>query len=825
MRKQMCKGLFLALSFLLLWAGVASAQQELSVQNISSINVDDLSDAQIQKFVDKVESSGYSEDQLMLMAKSRGMSELQIQKLKSRMNQLKSTSKGGAVVSSEDRLREADNQGGAGFDPFKELGTEKKTPEINGLPIFGHSFFRNSDLSFETGINMPTPTNYVIGAGDEIIIDIWGASEQTYQLMVSPEGAIRIPNLGPIYVRGLTIEKAETKIISRLKRIYATIGRSSNADISLGQTRSIKVHVIGEVQKPGTYNLSSFGTAFNALYSAGGPSEDGSLRKIEIFRNRELVSTLDSYAFMIRGTGENITLQDQDVVIVRPYVGRVKFDGEVKRPAYYELLDGESFEDLLLYSGGLTNQAYQGSISVRRIDGNFKTIKTIELDSAQAFEMLNGDEIEVGKITNEFVDRVTIEGPVLNPGEYQLQEGMTLLHLIKLADGVRGDTFMDRGVIIRQNSDFSLSNISFSPTKVLNGEESVVLQSNDVIRLQSIYDLRERYNLVIQGEVQKPGDFAYVEGMTVEDLIFLAGGFKESAAKSIVEVARRINPDSVKDAVSTADLYNFPISESLDLSERDSKFRLSPFDLVVIRKSPFYQEQETVEIEGEVQFPGKYVLDQKEERISDILERAGGATKYAYVKGATLIRRSEYYKKNLEDPGYANDAAKIRKESLTEIFKRDTLFSNESSVFKQQEAIGIELEEILKNPGSESDLIMREGDIISIPRQLQTVRVRGSVLYPSNVRYFENGGLKKYVSAAGGFDQQAKKAKSYVIYANGSAAQTKHFLWFKNYPKIEPGSEIVIPQKPEKQPMSAQAWVALASSVATLALVVTQIAR
>ncbi|WP_216011891.1 SLBB domain-containing protein [Reichenbachiella agariperforans] len=800
--------------------------QSPSLQNISSVNVDDLSDEQIKQFIGKAESSGYSEDQLMMMAKTRGMSELQIQKLRKRVSDLKSGSNN-SQTANIDRLRDTNQsqgsqENGGAFDPFDAVKDEK-TDSIDGLSIFGQSFFENSSLSFETGLNMPTPANYVIGPGDEVIIDIWGASEKTYQIVVSPEGAIRIPNLGPIYITGLTMDKAKAKIVSRLKRIYSTIGRSSNADVTLGQTRSINVHVIGQVKKPGTFTLSSFGTAFNALYSAGGPSKDGSLRQVEVYRAKELISTLDAYEFMIRGTGENITLQDQDVIIVRPYISRVKFTGEVKNPAVYELTKGETFEDLLFYSGGLTNMAYQGVVSLRRIDKNFKTVRSLEIDKAGEFELYNGDEIEVGKITNEFINRVTIEGPVMNPGEYQLEEGMTLLTLIELADGVRGDTFMERGVIIRQNEDFSLANISFNPRKLLNGEESVVLQSNDVIKLQSIYDLRERYNLIIEGEVQKPGEFAYIDGMKVKDLIFLAGGFKESAAKSFVEVARRINPDSTTDKNSSAEIFNFPISENLDISEKDSKFELEPFDLVVIRKSPFYIKQETVEIEGEVIYPGKYVIETKDERISSILKRAGGVSDYSYVEGATLIRKSEYYKKNASDPGYANDAIRVRKQGLTEIFKRDTLFSNESVVFKQEEAIGIELDKIMSNPGSKYDLILKKGDIISIPRQLQTVRVRGSVLYPSNVRYDKGNGFKKYVGSAGGFDQRAKKSKSYVIYANGSAAQTSSFLWIKNYPKIEPGAEIVIPQKPNKTPMTAQGWIALSSGVATLALVITQI--
>jgi protein involved in polysaccharide export with SLBB domain len=546
----------LAVSILIIAPAFIQAQ-ELNINNLSSVNVDELSDAQIQKFIDKVEASGYDQDQLILMAKSRGMSEIQIQKLKSRISEVKTGGSSASTSTEGNRLRSdaaitanpADKELAAN-DPFSDFQStkDKKT----GKKIFGHDFFQNSKLTFAPGLNIPTPANYILGPGDELIIDIWGASEQTYQLTISPEGSIRVPNLGPIYVSGLPIEKAKLKVISRLKRIYSTIGRSSHADVSLGQIRSINVHVIGAVNKPGTYTLSSFGTAFNALYSAGGPSEKGSLRKVEVFRARKLVSTLDAYSFLIRGTGENITLQDQDVVIVRPYENRVVFEGEVKNGAIFELLDGETMQDLLLYSGGYTNTAYEGVINLRRVDGNFKTVKSITKENQASFELFNGDEIYVGRISNEFIGRVTVEGPVLNPGEYELSKEMTLLHLLERADGLRGDAFMDRGVIIRQNADFSLSSISFDPKAILNGSATIALQNNDIVKFQSIYDLHEEYHLMIQGEVQRAGKIAYIEGMTVENLIYLAGGFKESASKSFVEVARRINPDIASDVNKSA---------------------------------------------------------------------------------------------------------------------------------------------------------------------------------------------------------------------------------------------------------------------------------
>jgi len=836
----------LTIALFILNTEFVTGQDIPSIQDIATLDVDELSDDQIAIFIEKVESSGYSEDQLLTLAKSRGMSELQIQKLRTRIGEVQGSASTPRTYSQVQRLRndpESQSEYGdeyrAGqqnlpFDPFGFLLLDS-LDKIDELKVFGLNFFENSQLTFETGINMPTPANYIIGAGDEIIIDVWGASEQTYQLMVSPEGAIRVPSLGPIYISGLKVEAAKSKVISRLKRIYSSIGNGSYADVTLGQIRSINVHVIGEAKKPGTYTLSSFSTAFNALYSAGGPTENGSLRKIEVYRSKKLISVLDAYEFLIRGTGDNITLEDQDVLIIRSFENRITFDGEVKNPAYYELIEGETFDDLLLYSGGFTQNAYRGIVSVRRIDNNKKTVKSIPLDKTGLEPLFGGDEIYVGKISENYIDRVTVEGPVENSGEYQLTEGMTLLDLIGLADGLRPDTYMLRGIIIRQNIDYTLSNISFDPIKILDGSESIALESNDIIKFQSIYDMRSHYKLNIEGAVQQPGDYAFISGMTVEDLIYLSGGFKESAAKSFVEVARRINPDSVEDANSIAKIFNFPISKNLSISEKNSKFQLAPFDLVVVRESPFFNKQEVIEIEGEVVFPGIYALDQKDERISSIIKRAGGLTKFAFPEGATLIRRTEYYREEYDNPDFAptervhlsekkmHNASRIRMEDLTYLFKKDTVFNDSAQIFRQRESIGINLEKIVRDPGGKYDLILREGDILSVPREYQTVRIRGEVLYPSNTRHDASYSFKDFVASAGGFGQQAKRSKSYIIYANGSAAQTKSFLWMRNYPKVEPGAEIVIPRKPDREPLTAQAWVALASSVATFALVVDRL--
>ena len=807
------------------------AQNANSIQNLENVNVDELSDEQIKRFLAEAESSGYSEQQLEVLAKARGMSSAQIAKLRQRINDVKNGSNStGSAVSSMDRSRISPNQKdldetrSTGFDPYSTIFPQDTLVDPNELKIFGLDFFNNPEISFDPSLNIATPADYQIGPGDQLVIDVWGASEQNYQLQVSPEGSIIIPNLGPIYLNGLSVDKAESRIKSRLKNIYSTLGQNTFAQVSLGQIRTVSVNVLGEVAQPGTYQVSSFTTAFNALYNAGGPTENGSFRTIGIYRSGKEVAVLDAYNFLIKGTGQNIMLQDQDVVMVKPYEKRVAVRGEVKRPAYYEVVEGESLSDVVSFAGGFTGLSYKKSISLRRNLDNRKTVVTVVSDRFSTTALTDGDDLEIGKIQNQFVNRVRVEGAVNHPGEFELNDGMTLQDAINYADGFRADAFLQRGVIIRQNDDLTLSNISFNPRDIVSRESDLMLKSEDLIKIQSIFDLREEYTVSIQGEVLTPGDYPFAEGMTVENLIYIANGFKETAAKSFVEVARRVN-DENGDGSATATIYNFPIDKNLSIKEGDKYFELKPFDLIVIRKSPFYEKQNIVEVEGEAQYPGKYVLASKDERISDVLERAGGVTKYAYITGATLIRRTEYFVNKDDDENETDAASRIRREDLKSLLERDTLVNQRDQAFKSQESIGIKLSEILKDPGSKYDLILKEGDVLSIPRQLQTVRIRGEVLYPSTVRYDNNRSFRQYVSQSGGFSDNAKKGKSYVVYPNGSAERTKSFLWFKDYPKVEPGTEVIIPQKPERRRLSPGEIATLATAMSTLALMVLNLTR
>ena len=826
----MIKNLVVVLIALIVFGAVeeASAQTSGSIQNLANVNVDELSDEQIQKLIDQAESSGYSEQQLIVLAQARGMSSAQISKLQQRIQKIQSgsTSNSGGE-NSGDRSRVSPNQSdlisdkGASFDPFGTIYSKDTINDSDDLKVFGLDFFKNPNIMLESSLNIATPAEYQIGPGDQIIIDVWGASEQNYQLQVSPEGSIIIPNLGPIYLNGLSLEKAESRIKSRLKNIYSTLGQNTFAQISLGQIRTVSVNVLGEVERPGTYQVSSFTTAFNALYSAGGPTRNGSFRNIGIYRSGKEIAVLDAYNFLIKGAGQNIMLQDQDVIMVKPYESRVSVRGEIKRPAYYEIIESETLSDLLTFAGGFSGRAYKKSISIRRNLENRKTVVTVLSNNYSQAVLQDGDDLEVGEIQNQFEGRIRIEGAVNHPGEFELSEGMTLVKAIELADGLRADAFLARGVIIRQNDDLSLSNIAFSPKEVIKDSEDVTLKSEDLIKIQSIFDLHEDYTVSIQGEVLSPGEFPFAEGMTVENLIYLANGFKETAAKSFVEVARRVT-DEDGDGSSTAKIFNFAIDGSLKIDKDAESFKLEPFDLVVIRKSPFYEKQVIVEVEGEAQFPGKYVLESKNERISDVLKRAGGLTDYAYTKGATLIRRTEYF---VTGENEGSQAARIKREELKSLLARDTLLDKSQQSFKTQESIGIRLEEILENPGSKYDIILKEGDVLSIPRELQTVRIRGEVLYPSTVRFDNSRNFKQYISQAGGFDDRAKRSKSFVVYPNGSAERTKSFLWFKDYPKLEPGAEVVIPQKPERRKLSPGEVISLATGIGTLAIIVNNLTR
>lgn len=811
---------------------VVGAMTLLKVQS-QNININELSDKQLQQFIEKAEAGGYSEDQLLLMAKARGLSDSEIANLRTRIEAVKtkmgSTTPGG-LSSTDSRNRnylnnenlEEAKSANFGMDPFELLAIPKRDTSFL-LPVFGMDVFQNKYLNFEPSLNIATPKDYQVGPGDQIVIDVWGASEQNYQMYVSPEGNIIIPGIGPIYLNGLSMEKAEARIFARLKTIYSTLGSQTFAQVSLGQIRSIKVSIVGEVVNPGTYTLSSLSTAFSALYAAGGPSEMGSLRSIQVYRSGKNVGTLDAYNFLIKGESVNIKLEDQDILLVKPYVNRVAITGQVKRPAYYELVGDESFAQLVEFAGGYTPKAYTQTFTVRRNMANSRTVLTIYSDKISAFILQGGDEINVGEIVNLFENRIRVEGAVNHPDEFQYLDGMQLADALSLAGGLRSDAFLDKGLILRQQKDYSLTSISFNPSRVIDGSERIELASEDVIRIQSVYDLRENYFITISGEVNLAGRIPYVAGMTVADLIYISNGFKETAARSQVEVARRVSDsNNAKDINQISTIHSFSVTENLQLSDADKQFELKPFDHVMVRKSPFYEKQVLVSIEGEVLYPGNIALQSKTEKISEIINRAGGLTVFAFPQGATLIRRSEYYETDGENS--LDAAARIRRNELDAIFSRDTL-SEYATQLKKEESIGIDLAQIMKNPGGKADLVLKEGDILSIPRELQTIRIRGEVLYPSVLQYDKTKSLKQFIAKSGGFSENALKKRVYVIYPNGSANKTSSFLGFKKYPDLLPGTEVIVPQKPEKARLSPQEILGMSSAILSMVLVIDRLSR
>ena len=787
-------------------------------------DLDKLSDDQLKSFIQKAEEGGYTEDQLLLGAKARGMSDAQISKFRARINKIKA---GGADKKGQNDEGKADSRMRQNyeqediedekdlFDPFGELMGEK-TDTLS--KIFGMDYFKNNQLSFEPNVNIPTPINYRLGPGDEIIIDLWGDSEQTYQEQISPDGYIRIERLGPIYLNGLEIGVAKKKINAKLKTLYGTLGSSTYSQISLGQIRSIRINVIGEVMVPGTYTMSSLGSAFNALYLAGGPQETGSLRKIEVYRNGKFHGRLDAYQFLIFGEGQDISLSDGDVVIVKPYDTRVFIDGEIKRPAFYDMMAGESLAQLFEYAGGPTDMGYTDRVTVRRKTGNFRAIKSLSLNDSSS--LMNGDEIEIQPISHRFLNRIQIEGAVNFPGAFEYTEGLMLSSLIEQSGGLAGDAFLGRGIIIRLDPDLNLTSEPFNVGEVVNGTSDIALKNEDFIKIQSIQDLKEEETVRIEGEIQKGGNYPYIANMTVEDLILLADGFKTSAARANVEVARRGALDNEN---AVAEIFNFKIDENLTLSPEASKMKLLPFDLITIRRAPGYGLQELVEIEGEVKYPGKYGLKSTSETIYDLLVRAGGLRDEAYTAGAMLIRRSDYA---VSTNSLTNYRADIKRNKVLSILENDTAaYEQALKKLDLDESIGIDLAAIILNPNSDANMTLQEGDIISIPKAFNTVQVRGEVLNPSKVKYSSGLSLGKYIGRTGGFSSAAKRSKAYVIYANGSSQRTTTFLGFRFYPKVLPGTEIIIPGKAETTKTSVAEIVGLASALASLTLIINSLTR
>ena len=694
--------------------------------------------------------------------------------------------------------------------------------------VFGREIFSNKNLSFEPDLNIPTPKNYVLSAGDELLINVWGDSELNLKLKVSPEGTILIPNLGPVSVSGLTIEAAESRIRQELGRIMATLsgntdGGNTFVSVSLSQIRSIKVNIVGEVVAPGTYTLPSFATLFNALYAAGGVNEIGSLRNIKVYRNSKEVAQLDVYDYLLNGKYKtNIRLEENDMIIIPPYDQLAVVQGKVKRNRIFETKKGETLQQVLNMAGGFTGDAYTKDVRVKRKAGSRYQIATVTEDKYPTFTMMDADSLMVDSVIPFYENRLTITGAVWRPGEYELSSTVhTVKELIKQAAGLKGDEFAGRAQITRLNPDFTTTVIAVDIRGILNGTSpDIELKPEDQLNIPSLFDLREPYTIKVSGAVNSTDTvLPYRNSLTIEDAIIMAGGLKESAATVNVEVARRIkDPKAEQNSNITAKVFNFTLNDDLGLISADGTtsenvFTLEPFDEVYVRFSPGYQEQQVVKVDGEITFAGDYVLAEKNSRLSDIIAKAGGITPDAYVKGASLKRK-------------LTDDEMRRLETLMELSSnkqsRDSVGLSLANI--KDYSVGIDLEKALAHPGSAHDVVLRDGDKLYIPQLQSTVKINGAVTYPNSVTYTNGMSVGKCLSQAGGYNDIARKYPI-VIYMNGKVATTKKtFIFFKRYPKVEPGCEIVVPTKTQRDRKTSLAEVlSIASSTTSMAAMVTSI--
>jgi len=786
--------------------------------NLSNVNVDDLSDAQINQLIKQAQASGLNDNQIIQQARSRGMSADQISRFQQRINKL---SNGGNNAAAADTAQQAQARR-LNYREDTTTTAKRDTDIFNVLKprIFGANLFRNGNISSTPNLNLATPVNYIVGPNDQLNINVYGNSLANWKLGVSPEGNINIPGVGLLNVAGKTIEQATANIKSKLAANNYAIGKGTSVQVSLGNIRSIRVRVVGEVVKPNTYTLPSLATVFDALYASGGPNDNGTFRQIDIIRNNKIIRHLDVYDFITKGDQkDNIALQDQDIIRVPTYRTRVELAGEVKIPALFEVLPGENLLDVIRFAGGFTDQAYTARIKVIQISGQQRRITDAVENDYKNYIPLSGDKYVVEHILDRYENRVIITGAVFRPGEFELQQGLTLSQLIKNAAGLKEDAFTGRGSIIRLKPDNTTELIPFDVLGIVNKTVAdIPLQREDVVQISSIFDLRDKYVVNIKGGVRNPGQFAYADNMNVQDLIIKAGGFADGASPKRIEVARRIsNSDPMTKNSLVAQVFS--VNVGTQLKAGDASFVLKPYDIVSIYSLPGYEPQKVVKIEGEVLYPGDYAIQKKNEKISDIIVRAGGLTASADVEGGTLKRSNIAIlgiDKNKIDTTGITQEREDRLKRLKENYKDST----NNNIQPRNDYVGIDLKAILKSPGSNIDLILEDGDNIRVPKQQQIVRVNGEVLYPSAVVFEKGKSFSSYVSNAGGFSPRALRRGAYVVYPNGTVKATHKFLFFNGHPAVKPGSEIYVPLKPEHKGLGATEIIGLTTGLASLGAII-----
>ena len=670
----------------------------------------------------------------------------------------------------------------------------------DALKVFGRDIFNNKLLSFEPNMNIATPQNYVLGPGDEVIVDIYGASQKSEQLTVSPDGDITVPGFGPIRVSGLTVAAAQSKIRSTLGSRYA----SSSLKVSVGQTRSMMVNVMGEVKAPGTYTLSAFATVFHALYMAGGINDLGTLRNIKVYRGGKLITVVDVYEYILNGRlAGNVRLHENDVIVVGPYDCLVGIQGNVKRPMFYEMRPTESVSTIVKYAGGFTGDAYKKAVRLIRKSGERFSVHTVEEFDMAAFKVTDGDAITVDGMINRFDNMVEIKGAVFRPGEYELgKQNTSIRSLIETAGGLTEDAFTSRGVIYRLKADRTLEAVSVDIAGIMAGTvPDVTLKNEDVLFIPTQAERISERIVTIQGEVLSPGTFQFADNETIEDLILRAGGLTDAASTTKVDVSRRIrDPKALKAGQDISKTYSFALKDGF-VVDGDKSFVLEPYDVVQVRRSPGYMEPRNVTVEGEVVFEGSFTLSKKNQRLSDLIQVAGGVTDEAYVRGARLERR-------MND----DERARLQKvlETVRQNFDRKDSLALEKIAQSDIYTVGIDLEKALANPGGDYDVVVREGDRLIVPEYNGTVKISGNVLFPNTVAFMGGKNWKYYINQAGGFGNRSRKSHSFIVYQNGTVSQV-------GKGKVEPGCEIIVPQKGKRDMSSLMQWVSIGTSMASLA--------
>jgi protein involved in polysaccharide export with SLBB domain len=809
---------FLTLFFFCSIAISGNAQYNtLATQNLSTVNIDDIPDAEIKLYIEKASENGISEQNLFRLLQEKGLSQTELAKLKDRITSMQSLGKQNepakeTTLNKDGQLNRKQNQD-AKLVPMQKMQSD--------LSIFGSELFTESSLVFEPNLRIATPSGYIIGPDDELIINVFGFSEKTYNLTVNEEGIIYIPLVGPVYVNGLSIEQASSKIKSKLAAtIYKAInGGGTRVQITLGKIKSIRITIIGEAKKPGTYTVSSLTTLFNILYLCGGPSNMGSYRNIELIRGNVVKRTVDLYAFLLKGDQkDNVLLSEGDVIRIPYYSKRITLNGYVKHQGKYELIPTETFDKVLQYSGGFADDAYKAAVTIYQLTDTERKITDLSKNQFSSYQPSSSDSIVVGKLLDKYRNKLTIAGAIQRPGAYELSSNLSLKGLIEKSGGIKEDAYVKRGGISRLNGIGSATQISFDIDSVMNNITIIQLQKNDSVTIYSVFDLSNPINISIDGNVKRPGTYRWAQHLTLQDVLLTAGGLTEAGDNTNIEIARRINN------INLSELNHIQteiIVVDISTNSTANDMVLQPYDAINIRQKVGYTKQRTILIDGMVISPGRYTLAMSGDKISDVIKRSGGfranadttalVIKRISKKGQTLDEREKVFSKLLN-------------------IKSDSLSSSErikNEIYKDYDKISIDLNKAMHDKTTSENMLLEDGDILTIEQNTNLVKVSGEVYYPTIVPFKENENLKYYIQKSGSYTELARKRGTLVIYPDGKAKKVKQFLFFRSYPQVVSRAEIFVPQKSDKNKskMTIGEWSVILSSLAIVANVIINLRK